>query len=86
MSHKMLQAVLRVIFNEECQRHKKWFTKGSSKKLPRTNKNLIIETRNENIYTQKLKIELNDHKMVFDSPRLKAVSDSASLIAVLKHL
>ena len=30
----------------------KWFTEGSSKKLPRTNKNLIIETRNEkNIYT-----------------------------------
>ena len=37
----------RVIFNEECLRHKKWFTEGSSRKLPKTNKNLIIETRNE---------------------------------------
>ena len=39
----------------------KWFTEGSSRKLPRTNKNLIIETRNEKkkiIYTQKLKVEL----------------------------
>ena len=37
----------------------KWFTEGSSRKLPRTNKILIIETRNEkNIYMQKLKVEL----------------------------
>ena len=36
----------------------KWFTEGSSRKLPRTNKNLIIETRNEKIYLQKLKVEL----------------------------
>ena len=37
----------------------KWFTEGSSTKLPRTNKILIIETRNEkNIYIQKLKAEL----------------------------
>ena len=29
-----------------------WFTEGSSRKLPRTNKNVIIETGNEkNIYT-----------------------------------
>ena len=36
----------------------KWFTEGSSRKLPKTNKNLIIETRNEKIYTQKLKVAL----------------------------
>ena len=35
----------------------------------------------EKIYTQKLKVELKDRKMAFDSPRLKAVSGSASLIA-----
>ena len=57
------------------------FNEESSRKLPRTNKNLIIETRNEKIYTQKLKVELKDRKMAFDSPRLKAVSGSASLIA-----
>ena len=36
----------------------KWFTEGSSRKLPRTNKNIIIETRNEKIYIQELKVEL----------------------------
>ena len=36
----------------------KWFTEVSSRKLPRANNNLIIETRNEKIYTQKLKVEL----------------------------
>ena len=35
----------------------KWFTEGSSKKLPRTNKILIIETRNEIIYIQELKVD-----------------------------
>ena len=34
-------------------------TEGSSRKLPRTNKNVIIETNNQKIYsTQKLKVEL----------------------------
>ena len=36
----------------------KWFTGGSSRKLPRTNKNLIMETKNEKIYIQELKVQL----------------------------
>ena len=57
----------------------KWFTEGSSGKLP-TSKNLIIETRNEKIYT-KVKSRAKRVKMAFDSPRLNKVSDSASLIS-----
>ena len=52
---------------------------GSSGKLP-TSKNLIIETRNEKIYT-KVKSRAKRVKMAFDSPRLNKVSDSASLIS-----
>ena len=48
---------MRVIFNKDANITKVVY-KGSSKKLPRTNKNLIIETRNEKIYIQKLKVEL----------------------------
>ena len=48
---------LRVMFNEDAN-IQKWFTEGSSKKLLRTHKNLIIETINRNIYVQELKVEL----------------------------
>ena len=66
----------------------KWFTDGSSRKLPRTNKNLIIETRNDtvkctehnNIFplqarrkSEELKTELSD-----SSKRNSIAADSGS--------
>ena len=36
----------------------KWFTEGSSRKLPRTNKNVIIETRNEKNSIQTFEVEV----------------------------
>ena len=50
--------LVRVIFNEECLCHISGLQKGPLENYQRTNKNLIIETRNEkNIYTE-LKAEL----------------------------
>ena len=47
----------------------KWFTEGSSKKLPRTNKTLIIETKKQ-IYIQELKEDQKEElkiKRIFHS-------------------